>query len=351
MKKLVLPACILGLLMIASLRAEPPREASEILKEYGDVKLPAVDAAKVKDPAYVRSYLEQRAEAVEKQNRLALELFRAAPDHPRAAALMSTRWANMSNGRDSAAAMAEMDQFLKDHPDSTLKSQVLYSRAAATLSNPQTASNPQKSLAAVEDFIQANPKDERGAGLLSMVAMRSRDKDEGLRLQKRIVADYPGSRAAKMAEGSIRRAEDIGKPFDLSFDDAIHGQSVSIKGLQGKIVVIDFWATWCGPCVAELPKMKELYAKYKEQGIEFIGVSLDQPNGGLEKLKDFVAENAIDWPQYFMGKGWDSEFSQSWGINSIPCVFIVDASGNLYSTEARGKLDQLVPELLKKRDG
>ena len=68
-------------------------------------------------------------------------------------------------------------------------------------------------------------------------------------------------------------------------------------------MVIDFWATWCGPCVAEMPKMKELYAKYRDKGVEFIGVSLDQPKeqGGLDKLKKFVKENEIAWPQYYQG--------------------------------------------------
>ena len=98
--------------------------------------------------------------------------------------------------------------------------------------------------------------------------------------------------------------------------------------------------------------MKELYAKYKDKGVEFIGVSLDQPKeeGGLDKLKKFVAEEKIAWPQYYQGKGWDSEFSVSWGINSIPCVFVVDTEGKLASVEARGKLEAMIPELLEEED-
>lgn len=120
--------------------------------------------------------------------------------------------------------------------------------------------------------------------------------------------------------------------------------------LRGKVVVLDFWATWCGPCVAEMPKMKALYQEYRGQGVEFIGVSLDQPRdkGGLDKLKAFVEKNEIAWPQYYQGDGWESEFSSSWEINSIPAVFVIDREGNLHSVDARGKLETMIPELLKK---
>jgi hypothetical protein len=101
-----------------------------------------------------------------------------------------------------------------------------------------------------------------------------------------------------------------------------------------------------------MPKMKELYAEYKPKGVEFIGISLDNPQskGGLSKLKDFVTGNQINWPQYYQGNGWDSEFSSSWGVNSIPCVFVVDAEGKLASADARGKLEELLPQLIAKRD-
>jgi len=310
MKLLLLPAFVLSLLLWSSAAAaDTPREASEILKEYREIKMPTVDPAKVRDPEWVRSFREEQAKAIEKQNALALELYKAHPQNPEAAQLMAIRLSNMLIGNDGDKAVAD-----------------------------------------VEEFLRANPKNDLGARLLSMMAMRSQDKNERLKIYKRIVADYPDSDSARMAEGSIRQTEAIGKPFDLSFTDAIKGDTVSIKDLKGKVVVIDFWATWCGPCVGEMPKMKELYAKYKPEGVEFIGVSLDQPGDGLDKLKSFVEEEKISWPQYYMGKGWESEFSQSWGISGIPTVFIVDANGNLYSTEARGQLERLIPELLKKRD-
>src|SRR4029077_11122640 len=86
-------------------------------------------------------------------------------------------------------------------------------------------------------------------------------------------------------------------------------------------------------------------------GVEFIGVSLDQPkeDGGLDALKKFVKDKGIEWPQYYQGNFWKSAFSSSWGINSIPCVFVVDAEGKLFSVDARGKLEKMIPELLEKK--
>ena len=153
-----------------------------------------------------------------------------------------------------------------------------------------------------------------------------------------------------MVKGELRKLEGVGKPFELSFKDAISGKTISIADLKNQVVVVDFWATWCGPCVQEMPNMKKLYAEWHPKGVEFIGVSLDQPEdkGGLEALKKFVAEKEIHWPQYYQGNYWDSEFSRGWGVTAIPCVFVVDPQGKLHSVDARGQLEKLIPELLKK---
>tara|TARA_R110002111_G_C5996863_1_gene372611 strand:+ start:297 stop:1895 length:1599 start_codon:yes stop_codon:yes gene_type:complete len=175
---------------------------------------------------------------------------------------------------------------------------------------------------------------------------------------RRIAQEYPDSFRGRLAQGKTRKRERIGEPFELEFTDAISGRTVSMKNLRGKVVVVEFWATWCGWCVHEIPELKRLYAKYHDQGVEFIGVSHDIPenDGGLEKMKSFVDKEQIPWPQYYLGRdnralltgSPQNDFSESWGVDGIPAIFLIDPSGNLYSTEARGQLDTLIPRLLKK---
>ena len=184
-----------------------------------------------------------------------------------------------------------------------------------------------------------------------MAAMSVSDAKTKTTLEDRILKEYPDSRYTPMIKGARRQRESIGKPFELEFTDAVSGSTISMGSLKGKVVVVDFWATWCGPCVAEMPTMKKLYQKYHGQGVEFLGISLDQPKeqGGLDALKKFVKEKEIPWPQYYQGKGWQSDFSSSWGINSIPSMFVVDQEGKLVSVEARGNLEKLIPSLLAKK--
>lgn len=171
----------------------------------------------------------------------------------------------------------------------------------------------------------------------------------GQRLRMQVVGEF-GNEPPEVKPGPHQVAG-IGQPFELNFTDAIKGEKVSVDGLTGKVVIIDFWATWCAPCIAEISALKELYAKYRGQGVEFIGVSLDEPEaeGGLAKLKAFVTENKLEWPQYYQGKGWESEFSRAWDIVAIPTVFVVDRRGRLASVDARGHLETVIKEELARQ--
>ena len=328
--------------------AAADRTAEAILKDLESVKLPKLDSSKRNDSAYVREFIDKQRESMDKRAVLILELYKTAPKHEQIPKLMVERWRSVGSGPKADDIIKEIDQVLAQTGDPKFKVEATFAKAQMKLANSRTSGTPD--LSGVDEFLKLAPKDPRGVSLLYSASYGAQKKESKTAIEDRIVKDFPDSMYAGMIKGSRHQVEAIGKPFDLEFTDAIKGSTVSIKGLKGKVVVIDFWATWCGPCVAEMPKMKELYAKYRSRGVEFIGVSLDQPKeqGGLDKLKTFVKEKEIGWPQYYQGKGWESEFSMSLGIDSIPRVFIVDAEGKLNSVDAGGKLEEMIPDLLKK---
>jgi thiol-disulfide isomerase/thioredoxin len=97
------------------------------------------------------------------------------------------------------------------------------------------------------------------------------------------------------------------------------------QDLQGKIVVVDFWATWCPPCRASVPDMKKTYAEYKDKGVEFVSISLDDPDQ-LSKVQAFVKENGMTWIQTYHGKYWDDPATR-YDISGIPTIMVIGRDG------------------------
>jgi len=157
----------------------------------------------------------------------------------------------------------------------------------------------------------------------------------------------------KQMEGQLaaqREAKDrlqVGKePYPISEKD-INGKEVSLAGFKGKVVVIDFWATWCGPCMAELPNLLKLYNAQHANGMEVLGISLDKDE---EALKSTVKARGMSWPIVADLKGWENAIAQKWGVRSIPATYVLDRKGVIRHIGLRGEeLAEAVGKLLEEK--
>jgi thiol-disulfide isomerase/thioredoxin len=138
-------------------------------------------------------------------------------------------------------------------------------------------------------------------------------------------------------------APKVGEPVEIKFT-SVDQKKVDLSELKGKVVLVDFWATWCGPCVAEVPNVKAAYDKLHAKGFEIVGISFDKDEA---KLKAFTASHKMDWPQYFASSG-NNEFGAKFDIHSIPTMWLIDKTGKLQDVNGRDNLEAKVEKLLKK---
>ncbi len=195
------------------------------------------------------------------------------------------------------------------------------------------------------------PQRPEGYSMLMKIAQLWLSNDEPERARAvavRITSHSAPPEAKARAEMMIKHFSLLGKPLALKFQ-AVDGREVDLEKLRGKAVLIDFWATWCQPCLIEIPKVTAAYARLRDKGFEIVGINLDYEKRNL----DSVTQRAgMTWPQHFDGQGPENELAQRFGVGLIPTMWLVDKRGVLRDLSGGINLEQKVEKLLaEKTDG
>ena len=176
--------------------------------------------------------------------------------------------------------------------------------------------------------------------------------DKARREYQMVLDDYAflGGQILGMARSNLDDLEVLSKlaigskpiPFEVT---GTEGEKLSLDKYKGKVVLLDFWATWCGPCRVEMPNVVKLYKEHHNKGFEIIGVSLDRSRRAFDQ---YVEANDMDWPQYFDGKYWQNDIAMKYRVRYIPATFLIDRQGVLRYRSLRGReLEEAVTQLLK----
>jgi peroxiredoxin len=210
------------------------------------------------------------------------------------------------------------------------------------------------------DFIDANPKAYVSVILLTQLGRAGMTPEEIRtkydKLDKEVKATKEGKQLGEMLTNYEKQKKDqaiapqggaeVGQKAPEFSAPSPEGKQVSLKESLGKVTIIDFWASWCGPCRKENPNVVALYNEFHSQGLNIIGVSLDRP-GQVDKWKKAIADDKLTWNHVSNLKFWEEPIAATYGVKSIPATFILDANGVIVAKDLRGDaLKAKVKELL-----
>jgi thiol-disulfide isomerase/thioredoxin len=215
--------------------------------------------------------------------------------------------------------------------------------------NSKDAAAQEKILAAVAEMAKADPTSDKLLQTLEIMARVGAANDElAIKVVQVIRKSMTGDAAKRIAaeldpNGALRELLD--KPLVVA-GRTTAGKSLTTADFKGKVVLVDFWATWCGPCNAEIPRVKDLYKTYHAKGLEIVGVDCDSDD---DTVNAFTKDKEMTWTQ--LREESQSEepwhpLAKQWGVSGIPTMFLLDKKGVLRDVDARDGTDAKIAKLL-----
>jgi thiol-disulfide isomerase/thioredoxin len=300
---------------------ETPTEAKALLKSYADAMLQTAEE------------LAKRTDAGTETRKIAMQAVFETLDRMRANKLA-----------DVDSLLAACDRLEAASPDSEISTAAAFQRtqilATAMLEAPDEKAREERYAQLMDATMKlgkAKPVHESASSVLNRMAMEAVHKKDFTRARElyQLLADaFSKDQFGKYAPGAIHRLDLLGQPLvDFKGKDLFGEADRSVDALRGKVILVDYWATWCEPCLAEMPRLAELRRKYKEQGFEILGVCMGR--SALE-AQQYVTNNGYDWP-HIVDPGPNGEFAETplainYGVAMIPFKLVVDREGRLIAS-------------------
>lgn len=311
---------VLGILVGSPTRAdEPPKNVAEIQA--------AADRALIRD---LLDYLAKHPRA-DDADQAYMKVFDKAIEHD---------W--FADNEPVAKA------YLANHPDGPVKA---LAQIVTTMARAQAGKylDALTSYNALMDGISGPEQEEFASNFADSLAQAATAAGEHAvarqayeTLLKKYGGDSPN--LAQKVRDELAHLDLVGKPApDIKARD-LNDAPFRLDGLRGKYVLVDFWATWCAPCIGELPRVQAARAKYKDKGLVVVGVSLDESKAAVA---DFVKARKVDWTQIHDATG-GGDLVEAFGVKTIPATFLIDPKGTIIRLDLRGPaLDTALETLLK----
>ena len=324
--------------------------AQELYAKIDDFKLPVPDQTKSTDEDYEKQFMAGYKAVVMERGSVIFELCTEFPGSRRTASLFDAHWnsvmkTNLDDG-DLEKYIGQIAEIINEETPDALKQQGSYWNAF--LSSFKDKDDSKAMLDHAEEFANNYPTDQRGVTLYNFATVAEGSTVSTMTKAYRAIIDkYPSSQQVNRAKSILPLLPHVGKTIELDFIDNTTGNRVTTASLRGKVVVVDFWATWCQPCIDAMPYMKQVYADYKNKGVEFVGVSMDVPmaQGGLADMQRFVKTNNIEWPQHYAGE--DPQLPAKYSVTALPTMFIVDKKGVIRTVDGYTVLLRTLDQLLE----
>jgi thiol-disulfide isomerase/thioredoxin len=200
----------------------------------------------------------------------------------------------------------------------------------------------------LQGFVEAYPKSGDATEAMFQLAIAEEfagDDKEAIAWYDKVVQRGAAGLSGRKAKGAKTRLESVGKPISLR-GPGVDGRPIDLSKYRGRLTLLQYWATWCEPCKADLKSLAQLYAKYHARGFEIVGISLDNNSA---QLVAFLKANRLPWPTIFEKGGLDSRPALELGVMTLPTMLLVDEKGNVLNRnvsvpEVAAELEKRLPD-------